>query len=260
MSLMQSSQPILLGVNIDHSATVREARYQGYERRRGQMVEPDPIAFAIEAERAGADGITVHPREDERHIKRADVLDLMAALQVPVNMEMAATDAMAEFALKVKPQTVCLVPEKREEVTTEGGLDVLGQKGRIGTTIQKMHDAGIKVSLFIDPESAQIEAANELGSDFIELHTGAYANAYFETAARAAEFEKLKQGSLLAHKLGLIVNVGHGINYTNIAEVRELPDIHEMNIGHSIVSRALFTGIREAVREMKQRMNPGWTV
>lgn len=257
---MKSSQPILLGVNIDHSATVREARYQGYPRRRGQMVEPDPIAFAIEAERAGADGITVHPREDERHIKRADVVDLISALQVPVNMEMAATEAMAKFAVNVKPRTVCLVPEKREEVTTEGGLDVVGQKGRIGSTIQEMHDAGIRVSLFIDPENDQIEAAAELGADFIELHTGAYANAYYDLANRGAEFEKLKKGTLLAQKLGLTVNVGHGINYTNIAEVRELPGIHEMNIGHSIVSRALFTGIREAVREMKQRMNPGWTI
>lgn len=256
---MNSGNRILLGVNIDHCATLRQARYQGYERLRGQIVEPDPVAFALEAERAGADGITIHPREDGRHIQQGDVRDLIQALQVPMNMEMAATDAMVDFALEVAPATVCLVPEKREEVTTEGGLDIAGQKARIAAVVRSMHEAQIRVSLFIDPETRQIDAAAELGADYIELHTGAYANAWYQPAERAAEFAKLKDGSERARELGLVVNAGHGINYTNVAEVRTLPGIHEMNIGHSIVSRALFTGIREAVREMKQRINPGWT-
>ena len=247
---------ILLGVNVDHCATVRQARYQGYPRLRGQMVEPDPLAFTLAAERAGADGITVHPREDQRHIQRDDVRAIREAIMVPLNLEMAASDAMVEFALEILPATVCLVPEKREEVTTEGGLDVAGAEDRMREVIQAVHDAGIKVSLFIDPDTAQIESAARLKADYIELHTGAWANAFYEESGRRKEFDKLREGSALAHSLGLTVNMGHGINYVNVAEVREIPGIHEMNIGHSIISRALFSGIEEAVREMKARMNP----
>lgn len=258
MKTMQSGgNLILLGVNIDHCATVREARYRAYEQKQGQMVEPDPLAFAFLAERAGADGITVHPREDERHIKRADVVRLKAHLQVPLNMEMAATDAMVAFALEVKPTYACVVPESREEVTTEGGLDVAGQPERIGRVTRALTAGGIKVSLFIDADAHQIEAAAAAGAPYIELHTGAYANAYFDDARRAAELARLVEGAELAHRLGLKVNLGHGINYTNVAEMRTVPHVHEMNIGHTIVSRALMTGIEEAVREMKRRINPG---
>lgn len=248
---------ILLGVNVDHSATVREARYRTYPREAGDMIEPDPVAFAQAAERAGADGITVHPREDQRHIKRHDVRRLRACLQVPMNMEMAATDDMVAFALEVKPASACLVPEKREEVTTEGGLDVAGQMERMRRVVEALLEAGIATSLFIDPEPAQIEAAARLKSPYIELHTGAYANGYFDPAIRQAELEKIRRAACQAHELGLHVNLGHGINYLNVAEMREVPWVHEMNIGHSIISRALFTGIDEAVREMKRRMNPG---
>lgn len=247
---------ILLGVNVDHCATVRQARYQSYPRLRGQMVEPDPLAFTLAAERAGADGVTVHPREDQRHIQRDDVRAIREAIMVPLNLEMASTDAMVKFALEINPATVCLVPEKREEVTTEGGLDVAGAESRMQEVVQAMHQAGIKVSLFIDPDKTQIESAARLKADYIELHTGAWANAFYEESGRRKEFEKLRESTALAHMLGLTVNMGHGINYINVAEVREIPEIHEMNIGHSIVSRALFSGIEEAVREMKARMNP----
>ncbi|MDP0500497.1 MAG: pyridoxine 5'-phosphate synthase [Verrucomicrobiota bacterium JB022] len=248
---------ILLGVNIDHCATVREARYREYGRTHGEIVEPDPLAFAFLAERAGADGITVHPREDQRHVKRSDVLRLKEHIQVPLNMEMAATDEMVKFALQVKPTYACVVPESREEVTTEGGLDVAGQPERIKRVTQALQEAGIKVSLFIDPDPAQIMASAQAGATFVELHTGAYANAYYDEAKRAEECNRLKKGAVQAHELGLTVNLGHGINYVNVAEMRLVPHVHEMNIGHSIISRALMTGCEEAVREMKRRMNPG---
>lgn len=241
-------------MNIDHCATVRQARYRGYPRLRGEMVEPDPVALAIEAEKAGADGITVHPREDGRHIQRGDVTLLKEVLQVPLNMEMACTDDMFRFALDVCPRTVCLVPEKREEISTEGGLDVLAREDWITKHVALMLERGIRTSLFIDPDAAQIEAARRTGAEFIELHSGAFANAYHGEEGEA-EAKRLEAGVLLGHQLGLTVNMGHGINYTNITRVRGMPGIHEMNIGHSIISRALFTGIHEAVREMKRLMN-----
>lgn len=250
-------RPILLGVNIDHCATLREARYRQSERGRGGMVEPDPTAFALAAERAGADGITVHPREDARHIRRGDVRRLRECLQVPLNMEMACTGGMTDFALEIAPAAVCVVPERREEVTTEGGLDAHAQKARVGDCVRRLREAGIAVSLFIDPEPRQIETAAEVGAPFIELHTGAFANAWYDPAARAAEFEKLTQAARLADSLGLTVNLGHGINYTNIRDVRGVPHVHEMNIGHSIVSRALFDGVRHAIQTMRRLMNPG---
>lgn len=254
---MQTDAPILLGVNIDHCATVREARYREASRRRGEIVEPDPLAFALVAERAGADQITVHPREDARHIRQEDVELLRACLQVPLNMEMAATDAMIEFALKIRPATVCVVPEKREEVTTEGGLDVVAHRSRVAAVVAAMREAEVAVSLFIAPDPAQIDLAAELGADYVELHTGAYANAYYQKAARAEEFRLLCAGAARAQAAGLTVNLGHGINYVNVAEMRTIPGIREMNIGHTLVARALFVGVEAAVREMKALMNRG---
>ncbi len=231
---------ILLGLNIDHCATVRQARYRQADATTGGAVEPDPVTFALLGERAGADGITVHLRE---------------GIATRLNLEMACTPAMTEFALKLKPDTVCLVPENRQEISTEGGLDVVGRRKPVRACVDAMNAAGIKTSLFIDPDEAQIELAAKLGAPLVELHTGAYANAYFGSR-REREFQRLRLGCVRAHELGLTVNAGHGINYVNIAEVRTLPHLYELNIGHSIVSRALFTGVEEAVREMKARMVP----
>ncbi|HQF37915.1 MAG TPA: pyridoxine 5'-phosphate synthase [Opitutaceae bacterium] len=254
---MSSTSPILLGVNIDHAATLRQARYRAEPATCGRFIEPDPVELALAAERAGADGITVHLREDRRHIQERDVWRLRESIKTRLNLEMACTDAMVAFALKLKPEYACLVPENRAEVTTEGGLDVVGQRARVRDTVAALTAAGIKTSLFIGPDEPALEAAAEMKSPFVELHTGAYANAYFEPAAAAAEFERLRKAAILGPKLGLTVNAGHGINYVNIAEVRTLPGLHEFNIGHSILSRALLTGVEEAVREMKRRMNPG---
>lgn len=217
------------------------------------MVEPDPVTFALLAERAGADGITAHLREDRRHMQDEDIRRLRAAIATRLNFEMACTDEMVAFAREIGPETVCLVPENREEVTTEGGLDVAGQRDRVRRVIEALIGAGIQVSLFIDPVPRQIEAAAEVGAPLVELHTGAYANACY-TGRRTEEYEKLRDGAALACDLGLTVNAGHGINYINVREICALPGIHELNIGHSIVSRALSTGIEEAVREMRARM------
>ena len=246
---------ILLGVNIDHCATVRQARYRQAGATTGGAIEPDPVTFALLAEQAGADGITVHLREDRRHIQERDVWRLRESIATRLNFEMSCTPAMTEFALRLKPESVCLVPESREEVTTEGGLDVVKNRDRVKACVDAMNAAGIVTSLFIDPEKAQIELGAQIGAPWIELHTGAYANAY-HGPVRAAEFARLASGARLGLQCGLTVNAGHGINYVNIAEVRTLPGLHELNIGHSIVSRAMFTGIGEAVREMKARMNP----
>lgn len=247
---------ILLGVNIDHCATLRQARYRDQDRTAGGAIEPDPVAFALAAERAGADGITVHLREDRRHIQERDVWRLRECIATRLNLEMACTPAMIAFAIELKPDSVCIVPENRREVTTEGGLDVVGNRDRVAACVDAMNAAGITTSLFIDPDEPQIELSAKLHAPWVELHTGAYANAC-GTPRRAAEFERLRAGTTRARQLGLIVNAGHGINYVNIAEVRTLPHLHELNIGHSIVSRALFTGVDEAVREMRSRMNPG---
>lgn len=245
---------ILLGVNIDHCATIRQARYRHSSSTVGGAVEPDPVLLAVLSERAGADGITVHLREDRRHIQERDVWRLRESVQTRLNLEMACSPEMVEFALKLKPDSVCLVPENRTEITTEGGLDVVGNRECVTSCVEAMNRAGIKTSLFIDPDFAQIELSAELKAPWVELHTGAYANAYFG-ASRASELERLTAAASRAHDLGLTVNAGHGINYVNIAEIRSIPHLHELNIGHSIVSRAVFTGIEEAVREMKQRMN-----
>ena len=246
---------ILLGVNIDHCATVRQARYRGYDQTAPGPVEPDPVALAVLSERAGADGITIHLREDRRHIQEHDVWRLKAVAKTRINLEMACTPAMIEFALKVKPHSVCVVPESREEISTEGGLDVVARRAQVKACIDAMNAAGIVTSLFIDADDAQIDLSAELGAPWIELHTGSWANAW-HTPRRAAEFARLREGALRAHAAGLVVNAGHGINYDNVAEIRTLPHVHELNIGHTIISRALSTGIEEAVREMKRRMNP----
>ena len=245
---------ILLGVNIDHGATVRQARYRDAHANVGPAVEPDPVALAIKAERAGADGITMHLREDRRHIIDRDVDRMQEATATRLNLEMACTSEMVQVALRVKPHSVCLVPENRAEVTTEGGLDIVGQQERVRACVDAMNAAGIKTSLFIDPDEPQIEMAARLGAPWIELHTGAWANAYF-TENRSVELARLVSGAKLGHAAGLVVNAGHGINYENVAEIRTLPHLHECNIGHTIISRALFTGIEEAVREMKARLN-----
>jgi len=245
-----SSPNILLGVNVDHVATVRQARYREHVLDHGDEVEPDCVQFALMCEQAGADGITMHLREDRRHVQDSDVQRARAQIKTRLNLEMACTIEMVEYALKLKPDSVCLVPESREEVTTEGGLDVAGQKARVGDVVAAMTEAGIVTSLFIDPDPAQIEVAAELRSPWIELHTGAYANAYFH-AGRREELDTLRKGCELGHSLGLTVNAGHGINYTNLPEIVTLPHLHELNIGHSIISRALFVGVAAAVGEMK---------
>ncbi|MDX2185327.1 MAG: pyridoxine 5'-phosphate synthase [Opitutaceae bacterium] len=252
---MPSSNMILLGLNIDHVATVRQARYRQATATVGGIVEPDPVTLALMAEQAGADGITVHLREDRRHIQERDVWRLRESIATRLNLEMACTPAMTALALKLRPDSVCLVPESREEITTEGGLDVVFNRSRVAEVVDAMNAAGIKTSLFIDAEEQQIELAAELKSPWIELHTGAYANAY-HSPRRADELRRLVAGSNLAHRAGLVVNAGHGINYVNIAEVRTIPHLHELNIGHSIISRALTSGLAEAVREMRARMNP----
>jgi pyridoxine 5-phosphate synthase len=246
---------ILLGVNIDHAATLRQARYRQVEAGFGGLVEPDPVALAGLCEKAGADGITVHLREDRRHIQDEDVRLLAASKSTRLNLEMACTPAMTELALLLKPHSVCLVPESREEITTEGGLNVVKHREKVARVTDAMNAAGINTSLFIDPDSDQIEMAVKLEAPWVELHTGAYANAY-HGAGRARECARLVAAAKQAHAAGLVVNAGHGINYVNIAEVRTIPHLHELNIGHSIISRALFTGIDEAVRTMKQLMNP----
>lgn len=245
---------LLLGVNIDHCATLRQARYRNAAGHEGGNVEPDPVALALVAEQAGADGITVHLREDRRHIQERDVRRLRERIRTRLNLEMACTPAMTDFALRLKPDFVCLVPESREEITTEGGLDVVRHRDKVARVTDAMNAAGIKTSLFIDAEEPQIELAAKLRAPFIELHTGAYAHAY-HGPGRGEELRRLIAGAKQAHALGLTVNAGHGINYVNITEVRTIPHLHELNIGHSIVSRALHTGLAAAVAEMKRLMN-----
>jgi pyridoxine 5-phosphate synthase len=239
-----------LGVNIDHVATVREARYRG----RGEG-EPDPVAAALACEAAGAHGITAHLREDRRHIQDRDVWKLREVIKTRLNLEMANAPEIVQIALKLKPEIVCLVPERREEVTTEGGLDVAGNFSAVSQTCQVMKDAGIEVSLFITPDPEQISAAATAGSQFIELHTGAFAEAFADTSHRSAQLARLVAGAKQAHELGLRVNAGHGLNYVNLPALHEVPHLVELNIGHSIVSRALTVGIGAAVKEMLTLMS-----
>jgi pyridoxine 5-phosphate synthase len=234
-----------LGVNIDHVATVREARYRG--RSTG---EPDPVAAALICETAGAHGITAHLREDRRHIQDRDVWQLRSVIKTRLNLEMANSAEILAIALKLKPEIVCLVPERRQEVTTEGGLDVAGQWAALAETRKKLNDAGIEVSLFISPDPPQIEAAARVGSQFIELHTGAFAERHADPESRRQEIQRLITGARLARALGLRVNAGHGLNYQNLPDLLAVPYLVELNIGHTIISRAVISGLAGAVKEM----------
>lgn len=239
-----TTNDILLGVNIDHIATLRQSRGTRY---------PEPVQAALLAEQAGADSITLHLREDRRHIQDRDVQMLREILQTRMNLEMAVTDEMLGIAEQIRPADCCLVPERREELTTEGGLDVMGQQSRIGDACQRLAEAGVRVSLFIDAEPEQIAAAAECGAPVIEIHTGHYADAETQ-AEQHVEYEKI--AAAVAHGLesGLQVNAGHGLHYHNVSAIAALGGIRELNIGHAIVARSVFTGIEEAVREMKRLM------
>lgn len=236
-----------LGVNIDHVATLRQAR---------GGLEPEPVQAALAAEMAGADGITLHLREDRRHIQERDVRMLDILLQTPMNLEMAVTDGMLAFATELAPPHVCLVPEKRRELTTEGGLDVAGQLPRVRDACRRLADAGVQVSLFIDAEPVQLEAALESGAPAIEIHTGPYANAS-DRQALHSELELLSRFAREARDSGLEVHAGHGLNYHNVKPVAAIPEIEELNIGHSIIARAVFQGLVPAVAEMKRLMLEG---
>jgi pyridoxine 5-phosphate synthase len=235
---------IYLGVNIDHIATLRQARKTRY---------PSPVEAALAAETAGADSITLHLREDRRHIQDDDVAILRRVLKTKMNLEMAVTEEMLAIAVATRPQDVCLVPEKREELTTEGGLDVKSQASKMTEACARLAAANIRVSLFIDPDFAQLDAAHAAGAPVVEIHTGAYADAETD-AARHAEFERIRQAVAYGRSLGLTVNAGHGLTYHNVEAVAALPGIHELNIGHAIVAQALFVGWKEAVAEMKRLM------
>jgi pyridoxine 5-phosphate synthase len=252
-----ATRNILLGVNIDHAATLRQSRYRDAPATCGGFVEPDPVFVALLAEDAGADGITAHLREDRRHLQERDAQRLREAIRTRLNLEMACDETIVHFALQLRPDSVCLVPEKRAEVSTEGGLDVAGQRDRIASIVARMSAAGIATSLFIDPDPAQITAAAATGAPWVELHTGAFANAYYDAPRRDAELARLRRAAEQAVNLDLVVNAGHGINYVNIREVLTIPHLHELNIGHSILSRALLHGIGPAVREMKTHLREG---
>ncbi len=238
---MSEKNSIYLGVNIDHIATLRQSRGTRY---------PEPLQAALAAEQAGADSITVHLREDRRHIQDRDVEMLTDTLQTRMNLEMAVTDEMLAIACKLQPADSCLVPERREELTTEGGLDVAGQKARVGDACKQLAEAGIRVSLFIDPDSAQVEAAAECGAPVIELHTGNYADAS-SPAEQKQELQRIVQAMEKGVACGLQVNAGHGLHYHNTVAIAALNDICELNIGHAIIARSVFTGLDAAVREMK---------
>jgi pyridoxine 5-phosphate synthase len=235
---------IRLGVNVDHVATVRQAR---------RVEVPDPVVAALIAEQAGAEGITVHLREDRRHIQERDVRLLRERIATKLNLEMAVTPAMVAFAEQAHPDDACFVPEKREELTTEGGLDVVSQQARIEDAVNRLQAGGIKVSLFIDPDRKQIEAAHAVGVHAVEIHTGAYCNA--SGMSREKERQAVNAAAQLAQNLGLEVHGGHGLNYENVIPIAAIPEIVELNIGHSIIARAVIVGIEQAVREMKELLN-----
>ncbi|MDD9923645.1 MAG: pyridoxine 5'-phosphate synthase [Boseongicola sp.] len=245
---MSDSHHLRLGVNIDHVATVRNARGGAY---------PDPLRAAKIAEEAGADGITAHLREDRRHISDADIEGLMDVLDVPLNFEMAATDEMQRIALRHKPHAVCIVPEKREEKTTEGGLEVAREENRLAHFIAPLRDAGCRVSIFIAADQRQIEAANRIGAEVIELHTGAYCDAHAEGRFddRDEELARLTEMASIAHGLGLEVHAGHGLTYETVSPVAALPEVRELNIGHFLIGEAIFLGLTPAVHEMRRLMD-----
>jgi len=240
----QAQREILLGVNIDHVATIRQARGTRY---------PEPIQAALVAEQAGADGITLHLREDRRHIQERDVELFRDALQTRMNLEAAATPDMVAIACRVRPADCCLVPERREELTTEGGLDVVGQRAQLIDVCAALTDAGVRVSLFIDAAPAQLEAAKAVGAPVVEIHTGHYADAV-GPAARARELERVRQAAAFGLEIGLQVNAGHGLDYHNVKAIAAIPGVRELNIGHAIIARAIFSGLDQAVRDMKAIM------
>lgn len=243
---------MLLGVNIDHIATLRQARYA--TMLDSFNVEPSVLDAAYAAQRGGADSITLHVRGDRRHMQDTDALSVRESVALPLNLEMGNTPEMVDFALRLKPDYICMVPEKREEITTEGGLDAVFYEKELAPTMDRMAENGIQVSLFIDPETAQVEAAARLGAPMIELHTGCFAN--HAGKERAAELARLKRAAEMAHSLGILVNAGHGINYQNLEQLLAgVPYLHELNIGHTIVSRALFVGMEQAVREIRQAID-----
>ena len=241
---MAADGEISLGVNVDHVATIRQARGTRY---------PDPVALALEAEKAGADGITMHLREDRRHVIESDIERMARRTRTKLNMEMAATDEMRAIALRVKPADACIVPERRVELTTEGGLDVVRQRDLIADLVAAFNEAGIRTSLFIDPELGQIDASLEVNAPVVELHTGKYADARGPEAVQQA-LQEIIAGAKHAHGLGLVVNAGHGLHYTNTQAVAAIPEMNELNIGHAIVARAIAVGFPRAVREMKKLM------
>ncbi|OED36698.1 pyridoxine 5'-phosphate synthase [Chromatiales bacterium (ex Bugula neritina AB1)] len=237
-------KPILLGVNVDHVATIRQARGAGY---------PDPVHAALQAELAGADGITMHLREDRRHIQDSDVERFAACTQTKLNFEMAATTEMRAIAMRIRPLDVCIVPEKREELTTEGGLDVASNANAITELCHEFADEQIRVSLFVDPDARQIDACASAGAPFIELHTGSYAEARLP-AEQAAELAKISEAARYADSLGIVVNAGHGLTRYNVAAIAAIPEVHELNIGHSLIADAMYCGLPEAVRQMRALM------
>lgn len=244
---MAETEHLRLGVNIDHVATIRNARGGGL---------PDPVRAAEAAARAGADGITAHLREDRRHIGDGDIERLASGIGLPLNLEMAATKEMLSIALRHKPNACCIVPEKRQEVTTEGGLDVIANDNQLPRIIDPLKAAGIRVSLFIDADAAQIEAAAKLGADIVELHTGTYCHAHHDgdESAFAAELEKLKAGAVLADKLGLEVHAGHGLCFETVGPIASIPEIMELNIGHFLIGEAIFIGLEDAIAKMRRLM------
>ena len=243
--MVSMSNPLYLGINIDHVATLREARGTSY---------PDPVHAALQAELAGANSITMHLREDRRHIQDDDVYRMKVAIQTKLNLEMAVTDEMVEIASKVKPEDCCLVPEKRQELTTEGGLNVVAQEDKIKQACSKLAEAGVRVSLFIDADKAQIDASKRCGAPVIEIHTGHYADLKDEQE-KNAELNKIKEMAEYADSLGLQVNAGHGLNIHNVAAIAEIDEIVELNIGHAIIADSIFLGLPEAVKLMKSRMS-----
>ena len=238
------SRSIALGVNVDHVATLRQARGTTY---------PDPVAAALAAERAGADSITIHLREDRRHIQDRDLEIMQRTVQTRVNLEMAVTDAMLDIALRVLPADCCLVPEKREELTTEGGLDVAGQADAVARACRRLEDAGIRTSLFIDPDPAQLEASAACGAPVVELHTGAYADVP-DRVEQARELDRIRAAAEYGDRLGLTIHAGHGLHYHNVQPVAAIAEVVELNIGHAIVARAVFDGFGKAVADMKALM------
>lgn len=242
---------LLLGVNIDHVATLRQARYALLPD--SPNAEPSPVDAAEDSKAGGADSITIHVRGDRRHMQEADAYRVREACELPLNFEMGNTREMIDIALKLKPEYVCLVPETREEVTTEGGLDVAGLFEELKPTLAELQGAGIKVSMFIDPEEDQVEASSKIGAEMIELHTGCFANAFGDE--RKVEVERLAKAAIKGHELGLQVNAGHGINYDNIKDLYDVPHLVEFNIGHSIIARSVRVGMKQAVAEMRELMN-----